>query len=68
MVLTDANVSAIGAALLGGMAIGTYSSDSDAVALGLATDPVGLIVPDEDQEAYAEAYLRYVELYPGRSG
>ena len=68
IVLPDANVSAIGAALLGGMAIGAYPPGSDAEALGLATDRVGRVEPDEDLEAYAEAYLRYVESYPGRSG
>ncbi len=68
LVLPDANVSAIGAALLGGMAIGTYSSDLDAEGLGLATDHVGVVEPGEDQEAYAPAYLRYAEVYPGRAG
>ncbi len=67
LVLPDANVSAIGAALLSGLAIGAYS-DCDVEALDLATNHVEAIEPEEDNEAYAEAYLRYVELYACRTG
>ncbi len=68
-VLSDANVSATGAALLGGMAVGAYSSDLDARVPGVARNHVVEVVePAEDQEAYAEAYLRYAESYPPRTG
>ena len=67
-VLPDANVSATGAALLGGMAVGAYSSHPEAGARGAARDPVGVIEPDENQEAYEEAYLRYVDSYPRHTG
>ena len=67
LVLPDANVSAIGAALLSGVAVGTYS-DRDVEALGLATNRVDAVEPEEDKEAYEEAYLRYAELYARRTG
>lgn len=67
LVLPDANVSAIGAALLSGVAVGAYS-DRDVEALGLATNRVEAVEPEEDNEAYAEAYLRYAELYASRTG
>ena len=68
-VLPDANVSATGATLLGGMAIGAYSSDLDAGVPGVARNHVEeLVEPAEDQEAYAEAYFRYAESYPRRKG
>jgi sugar (pentulose or hexulose) kinase len=68
-VLSDANVSATGATLLGGMAIGAYSSDLDAGVPGVGRNHVEeLVEPAEDQEAYAEAYFRYAESYPRRKG
>ena len=68
-VLPDANLSATGAALLGGMAIGAYPSDLDAKALGAASDHPDVVVePAEDQEAYEEAYLRYARSYPSHTG
>ena len=67
LVLPDANVSAIGAALLSGVAVGAYSA-RDVEVLGLATNHVEAVDPEEDAEAYAEAYLRYTELYPCRTG
>ena len=66
-VLPDADVSAIGAALLGGMAIGACSSDLGAEERGLATDHVGMVEPGKDLGAYAQAYRRYAELYSGRA-
>ncbi len=68
-VLSDADVSATGAALLGGVAIGAYSSDLDAGSPGVTRAHVAEVVePAEDQEAYAGAYLRYTESYPRRTG
>jgi xylulokinase len=67
-VLSDANVSATGAALLGGMSIGAYSPDLDAGVPGVARKHVEVVEPAEDQEAYADAYLRYAEAYPRRRG
>jgi xylulokinase len=64
LVLPDANVSAIGAALLGGLAVGAYS-DRDVEALGLTANHLDVVEPGEDREAYAEAYLRYGESYSG---
>ena len=60
LVLPAANVSAIGAALLSGVAVGAYS-DRDVEALGLATNRIETVEPEEDEEAYAEAYWRYAE-------
>ena len=67
LVLPDANVSAIGAALLGGMAAGAYSN-SDLEALGLAPNRIETVEPEEDEEAYAGAYRRYAESYACRPG
>ena len=67
LVLPDANVSAIRAALLSGVSVGAYSA-RDVEVLGLATNHVEAVDPEEDVEAYAEAYLRYTELYPCRTG
>jgi len=67
-VLPDANLSATGAALLGGMATGAYPSDLDPKTLGAATDRVEVVEPAEDQEAYEEAYMRYAQSYPRRTG
>jgi xylulokinase len=66
LVLPDANVSAIGAALLSGVAVGAYS-DRDVEVLGLATNLVEAVEPEEDEGAYAEAYQRYAESYPCRT-
>ncbi|MDQ4128833.1 MAG: xylulokinase [Actinomycetota bacterium] len=67
-VLSDANVSATGAALLGGRAVGAFASDLDAKVPGAARDDVQDVVePAEDQEAYEEAYLRYARSYPSRT-
>ncbi len=66
LVLPDANVSAIGAALLGGVAVGAYS-DRDVGVLGLARNLVEVVEPEEDEGAYAEAYQRYEEAYPCRT-
>ncbi|MDP9485608.1 MAG: xylulokinase [Actinomycetota bacterium] len=65
-VLPDANVSATGAAILGGMAVGAYPSDLDAELPGAARDPAEeeVVEPAEDQEAYEEAYRRYEQSYP----
>jgi glycerol kinase len=59
-------VSAIGAALLSGVAVGAYS-DRDVEVLGLATNLVEAVEPEEDEGAYAEAYQRYAESYPCRT-
>jgi xylulokinase len=67
-VLSDANVSATGAARLGALAIGAHSSDLDAGMTRTARDHVEVVEPAEDQEAYADAYLRYAEAYPRRKG
>jgi xylulokinase len=67
-VLSDANVSATGAAWLGALAIGAHPSDFDAGMPGTARDHVEVVEPAEDQEAYADAYLRYAEAYPRRKG
>ena len=67
-VLPDANVSATGAALLGGMAVDAYPPRPPAAGgSGAAGDHPEVIEPDEDGEAYAEAYLRYVDSYPRRA-
>ena len=66
LVLPDANVSAIGAALLGGLAIEAYS-DRDVEALGVARNYEETIESEIDKEAYDEAYERYTELYAGRA-
>jgi sugar (pentulose or hexulose) kinase len=50
--------------VLGGMAIGAYSSDLDAGVPGVARNDVDVVDPDQDQEAY----LRYTESYPRRTG
>ena len=49
------------------MATGAYSSDLGAEERGLATDHVGVVEPGKDLGAYAQAYLRYAELYSGRA-
>jgi len=67
-VLSDANVSATGAARLGALAIGAHSSDLDAGMTRTARDHIEVVEPAEDQEAYADAYLRYAEAYPRRKG
>lgn len=66
LVLPDTNVSAIGAALLGGLATEAFS-DRDVEALGLATNRGATVEPGDDAEVYVEAYLRYTELYDSRS-
>ncbi len=66
-VLPDANVSAIGAALLGELAVGAHS-DRDVETLGVATDHMEEIKPEAEGEAYSEAYGQYAELYARRSG
>ena len=66
LVLPDANVSAIGAALLSGLAVGAYS-DRDVEVLGLATNRLEAVEPEKDEGAYAEAYRRYAESYPCRT-
>ena len=67
-VLPDAIVSAIGAALLGGMAVGAYPSHADDGEPRSARDHAEVIEPGKDQKAYAEAFLRYVDSYPRRAG
>ncbi len=65
--LPDANVSAIGAALLSGLAVGAFL-DRDVEVLGWARNLGEAVEPEEDEGAYAEAYLRYAELYAHRTG
>jgi sugar (pentulose or hexulose) kinase len=65
-VLPDANVSAIGAALLGGLAVEAFS-EGDVEALGLATNRARTVEPEEDSGAYADAYRRYAQLYAPRA-
>lgn len=66
LVLPDANVSAIEAALLGGLAVEAYS-DRDIEALGLARNYEEKIESETDKEVYDEAYRRYTELYARRT-
>lgn len=66
LVLPDANVSATGAALLSGLAVGAYS-DRDVEALGLARRYEETIESETDKEVYDEAYQRYTELYACRT-
>jgi sugar (pentulose or hexulose) kinase len=66
LVLPDANVSAIGAAFLGGLAVEAYS-DSDVEAFGVARNYEETIESETDREAYDEAYERYKEVYSRRT-
>ena len=61
-----ASASARGAALLGGIASGAFSSAQGT--LSLAPKPVPVVEPNENQVAVQDAYARFCDLYPRVKG